>query len=257
MPGWLSNKMLSGRVSLHVGLMKTDLQSLPPAKLAVIYAETQIWRDRFQGTSRQLLQSIGDTPVPMGMLDNPSMYGRGELVRGYEILEDMRNQGLSMQKQMEKNFRKQTGIPMQPDELEILTLHRRGLEVLMCVVGVGLRPDKVDDLKAIWRLLMQPRDILIGAFETLRARERMLLNSGLGGSEIVYAHIDDDEWLEACEFVPSIIRNKQLTRIRYVEKDARPERTNDNTRIAQPQDKVTKARKSHWLFWVLLTDVAP
>jgi hypothetical protein len=129
-------------------------------------------------------------------------FSRRDLLAIYEALETMRNGAQAQREHLEKTMKKMGGeIPA--FAIDHMKETNRGLEVLMCTVGAGIVPERRDEVRAIWEMLVGSKQHLLAAFAHLREVEEK--SSRLTGAESdTFGLIEDAAWLQACQFVPTI-----------------------------------------------------
>jgi hypothetical protein len=193
MVGWLAKKMQNSRVYMCIKEVKWELETTGKEHHATILALGHYFRR----------EMFNDVEFPSEVIDRPLDYSRDDLMRFYGMMEDIRN-GVSMQiEQTEKNMGK-FGMELPEASIQHAKNTRRALEVWMCTVGAGVVIDRRDDVRDIWKYLSASRGHLEQAILGIRLVEQTTAEMTGMPSEGMFGVLDIEEWIAACEFVPSI-----------------------------------------------------
>lgn len=192
MLGWLLKKSQNSRVYMCIQEVKWDLEMANQLRRATILAIAQIVRE----------EALESSDFPRDVLDRPLDYPRDYLMNLYEKMESIRNINTLELEQTKKNMRT-FGMELPEFAVTHAKNAARGLEVWMCTVGAGITPDRRDDVREIWHYLSGSFDSVGEAISGLRATE--LKTAELTGvpEAGIFSDIEQDEWVEACHFVPA------------------------------------------------------
>ena len=128
MLGWLSKKGENSRVQMCIKELMWDLETRDGLKRAKVLAIAQILKQEL----------LLDSGFWMNMLDRPLDYTRSDLMKFYNSLETIRNQGSMQLSTTQKNARRM-GAELPQFAVEHAKSTARGLEVWMCTLGVERR----------------------------------------------------------------------------------------------------------------------
>ena len=158
--GWLKKKGEGSRVYMCIKEVKWELESGDPLKQAKILAISSVMGKEFFDS--------GD--IPIDVVDRPLDYSRDDLMKFYESLEDIRNNN-TLQIAHTKKMMRQMGVELPKFAEEHAKQTNRSLEVWMATVGAGIALDRRDDVREIWKLLIQSKLSLDEAMDEIVATE--------------------------------------------------------------------------------------
>ncbi len=189
--GWLKKKGQDSRIYMCIKEVKWELESGDAVVRAKILAIASVLgKDLF-----------ADVEIPIDVVDRPLDYSREDLMRFYEVLEDIRNSATVQMEHLKKSMAR-FGVNFPPFAESHVKLSNRALEVWMATVGAGIVTERRGDVREIWRLLVQSRphlDMAINAIVEVE-KKTMEITGQQGG---MFSAYDRTEWKKACNFVPS------------------------------------------------------
>jgi hypothetical protein len=182
--GWLTKKSLDARVFMCVKEVKWDLENSDGLRRATILVLAQIIRSNMCAND-----------VDERLFSNPRAYNQDGLSLAYQTLEDTRNSQTVQRDRIKK---------MMPTYAVAHSKNAtRGLEVWMCSLGAAIVPGVGDDVRAIWRMLMDSRPLVNKALDQLKAVETMtMLDTGRSDHRFGALSTQDIEAIAA--FAPSV-----------------------------------------------------
>lgn len=189
---WLKKKGQDSRVYMCIKEVKWELESADQIKRARILATTSALGSRF----------FSGEVIPIDVVNRPLDYSRENLMQFYEILEDIRNDNstkLAKTKKIMGNFEME--FPAYAEDHAKTA--GRAIEVWMSTVGAGIAPDRRDDVRTIWRLLVQSKPFLDTAMDEILLTEKRIFEMAEQQSDGIFINYDRQEWRNACNFVPS------------------------------------------------------
>jgi hypothetical protein len=189
--GWLKKKGQDSRVYMCIKEVKWELESGAPTKRAKILAIASV-------SGKEFFDS-GD--IPISVVDRPLDYSREDLMRFYEVLEDIRNNN-TLQISHTKKMMRKFGMEFPTFAEEHAKLTGRSLEVWMATVGAGIAIDRRDDVREIWNLLTQSKPSLDEAMDEIVETENKTMEM-TGQEEGMFSGYDREEWKMACNFLPA------------------------------------------------------
>jgi hypothetical protein len=150
-------------------------------------------------------EMTGPGGVPLHVFDRPFDYSRDDLMHFYEILENIRNQNTVA---IENTKRSMLRMGMELPEFSIKHAKAtgRGLEIWMCTIGAAIAPERRDDVRLIWKMLVDSTDHVPKALEGLEILERQ--TQEMTGTHGAMFSIGKPEWIELCSFVPFAFSNE-------------------------------------------------
>lgn len=186
MRSWFIKKAQNARVTMYTKELKWELETAAPERRATILALASFLR----------VDAFNDD-IPATVLDRPLDYSRGDLMRFFEMLEDIREASALKEKRLKKS-----GFPLPDFAVAHFKVSNRALEVWMCTIGAGIVPDRRDDVRQIWQHLAGALSSLPTAILRLHEIEAKTAEM-TGASDRMFQGIDTNVWLDACRFVPS------------------------------------------------------
>ncbi|QQS11557.1 MAG: hypothetical protein IPK81_18585 [Rhodospirillales bacterium] len=192
MLGWLVKKGQNSRVYMCVKEVKWEVEAADATRRASLLALAQLYR----------VELFDEYPGIASAIDRPLDFGREDLMRFYEMLEDIRNAANLNLESTQKTFRRLGG--ELPDfAVKHAKLTTRALEIWMCTVGAGIQPSLRDDVRAIWRDLQgASKDITKGIDHLREVESRTAATTG-GSGPAMFAGVDTDRWIEVSKYVPA------------------------------------------------------
>lgn len=189
--GWLKKKGQDSRVYMCIKEVRWELESGDSVKRAKILAIASVLGNE--------LFTAGD--IPVDVLDRPLDYSRSDLMRFYEVLENIRNNN-TLQFTHMKKMMGQFGMEFPAFAEDHMKLARKALEVWMATVGSGIATERRDDVRIIWKLLVQSKPYLDEAMDAIKETEQktMVMTGQQGG---MFSNYEKVAWKEACDFLPS------------------------------------------------------
>jgi hypothetical protein len=98
-----------------------------------------------------------------------------------------------------KNF---GGMELPSFAIEHANNTNRSLEVWMCTLGSGISPDKRDEVREIWKMLLDSKDFLPEAIQSIRDIERQ--TSEMTGQDAnMFDGMDEELWIQSCDYIPA------------------------------------------------------
>jgi hypothetical protein len=187
---WIAKKSENYRVYMCIKEVKWDIEGSTNTRRAVLLALVQYIRN-------SMFEPMG---VPKEIFDNPLGYTRSDLMGFYNILEDVRNQNrreLDATKKNMKNF----GMELPSFSIEHANNTTRSLEVWMCTLGSGISPDKRDDVREIWKMLLDAKEAIPEAIKILRDVEKQ--TSEMTGQDVnIFHNMGEEAWVQSCNYIP-------------------------------------------------------
>jgi len=189
--GWLKKKGQNSRVHMCIKEVKWELESGNSIKRAKILAIASVLGKEFFNS--------GD--IPIDVIDRPLDYSRDDLMRFYEVLEDIRNNN-TLQISQTKKMMSKFGAKFPTFAEDHAKQTGRSLEVLMATVGAGITLDRRDDVREIWDLLTKSKALLDEAMdEIVEIENKTMEMTGQEGG--MFSKYDRKEWRAACNFLPA------------------------------------------------------
>ena len=189
--GWLKKKGQDSRVQMCIKEVRLALEMMDSVKRAKVLAIASLLRNEFFSTGQ----------FPKGVVDRPLEYSREDLMRVYYALEDIRN-GQKIEMARIKQLVGKSGMEYPAFAEELWKMCVRGFEVWMATVGAGIVADRRDDVREIWKLLIQSKPLLDKAMNAIVATEQEIIAS-LGQEGEMFSNCTREEWKVACDFLPS------------------------------------------------------
>jgi hypothetical protein len=178
--------------------VKWTLEMGDPLKRATIFALAQMFR----------AQMFDEESLPADLLHQPFNYSRDQLMKIYEILETIRNQN-TLQIEATKRGMRNVGMELPQFSIDHAKNAGRSLEVWMATIGVGVCPERRDDVRLIWSYLNGSRDQLPDAISSLRKIEEK--TAVMTGSSADMFNLRNEEWLDICNFLPeAFVKERRL-----------------------------------------------
>ena len=193
MAGWIAKKMQNSRVLMCIKEVKWELEAGDKMHRATILALTHFLREGM----------FDEDGFPEDMLDRPLDYSRDDLFQIYEGMENIRN-GNTLQIEQTKKNMKNFGMNLPEFSIQHAKNMNKAIEVLMCTIGAGLTTDRRDDVRDIWKYLSGSREHIKQAIMGIKEFEVKTAEATGVPSEGMFANRPIEEWVVACEFVPSI-----------------------------------------------------
>ncbi|PWE17754.1 hypothetical protein DDZ18_08860 [Marinicauda salina] len=147
-------------------------------------------------------EQLANEGFPIEAIQDPIALGKGQADQGYKALEHLRNVGMIQTKNAKANMRRMgyetEGMDDEPQMM------RRGLELLMLCFAVGKLPEKVYEVSAIWRRLVQrsredEEAAIALTLEEGRLAQRMGVNNW-------FASQSEDDLREMLQFMPDFVQ---------------------------------------------------
>ena len=182
--------------------LKWTLESMPPTDRAYILAMATFYR------IKNIEITIKELNLPESILREPTRQSENNLYSLYNILEVLRNTTTHQRQQTEKNL-KNLGMPMKEYAKGHVIATERAIEVWMCTVGLGISPNKKNDVIEIWKLLINTVDLIDDSIEKIyEFLDRMTEDTGVNDYETVemFTSLDKKIWKEESYFTPDFIK---------------------------------------------------
>tara|TARA_R110002012_G_scaffold260739_2_gene442461 strand:- start:594 stop:1199 length:606 start_codon:yes stop_codon:yes gene_type:complete len=151
---WLVKKNQNARVHMCIKEVKWTLETFDPVRRATILVMAS-------GISEDLFDNE-DIGIPLDVVNRPLDYSRNDLMGFYEILEDVHN-NQALQRQQTKKMLVQMGMEFPEFAEENAKDANTALNIWMVTVGSGIVIDRRDDVRDIWRLLIDSRPFIADA----------------------------------------------------------------------------------------------
>jgi len=188
--GWLKHKGDNARIHMCIKELKYHLEASNHERIAVILAMATLVR----------VVGMEENGFPRIIFDRPDVLPRDALLETYDSMDSTRIANVrkldgAMQLARRANARLSDVVIQQS------RLSDRALEVWMCTIGGAIIPERMEDVREIWRLLKSAIPHLPEACSTLYQ-----WNSQFAfpiGPRSTIAEIDGDAWMEECGFIPS------------------------------------------------------
>lgn len=151
---WLVKKNQNARVHMCIKEVKWTLETFDPVRRATILVMAS-------GISADLFDNE-DIGIPLDVVNRPLDYSRNDLMGFYEMLEDVHN-NQALQRQQTKKMLVQMGMEFPEFAEENAKDANMALNIWMVTVGSGIVIDRRDDVRDIWRLLIDSRPFIADA----------------------------------------------------------------------------------------------
>lgn len=186
---WFLKKGQNARVVMCIKALLWELEAAEPVKRAKFLALAHVILQDF-------LDNVG---IPFDVFDKPLDYTRDDLMRFYENLEDARISAESQRDQLSKSL----GESFPKFALEHAINMNRALEIWMVTIGIGIVPERRDDVRKVWLMLTQSKPYLDDAIDEILKMEAG--TAAILGSMYTtfFSNLDVTEWKNKCEFIPS------------------------------------------------------
>lgn len=195
MLGWLAKKGQNSRVYMCVKEVKWELETGTQVHRATILAMASLLR----------VKVLEDFPT--SVMDRPLDYSREDLMRFYEMLENIRNMATLHRERLQKSMAS-LGMALPDFAIAHAKVSNRALEVWMCTLGAGIVPDQRDEVRQIWRYLSGSFPYLATGIANLRKTEQMTARATGSPESGMFGDMETNKWLEASRFVPSAFVNE-------------------------------------------------
>lgn len=182
--------------------VKWALESMPPTDRAYILAMVTFYRIKIIETT------IKELDFPENILREPIRQSENNLYSLYTVLEKGRNNNTYQREQTEKNL-KNLGMPMKEYAKGHAIAAERAIEVWMCTVGLGISPNKKNDVIEIWELLINSVDLIDDSIEKIyEFLDRVTEDTGVNDYETMemFTSLDKKTWKEESYFTPDFIK---------------------------------------------------
>jgi len=186
---WFLKKGQNARVVMCIKTLLWELEAAEPAK-----------RAKFLALAHVILQDFLDNiEIPFDVFDKPLDFSRDDLMRFFEFLEGARISAESQRDQLSKSL----GESFPDFALEHAINTNRALEIWMVTIGVGIVPERRDEVRKVWQMLTQSKPYLDDAIDEILKMEAD--TAAILGSmhTAFFSHLDVTEWKTKCEFIPS------------------------------------------------------
>ena len=193
---WLEKKGENSRVYMCIKELKWDLEARTKVSRAMVLAMSAVFRNMFVNEG-----------FPANLFNSPFDYSRTDLSKFYNMVEAVRNNSthtLNQTKTMMKKF----GIEMPDYSIRHVKTTNKAIEIWMGTVGIGLVPERRDDMRAVWVLLNDSSSELPNAIAMLNKIEMdtlLMLDSSDRG---MFAGIVSEDWISSCSYVPKVFVGK-------------------------------------------------
>ena len=186
---WFLRKGQNARVAMCTKTLLWELEAAEQVKRAKFLALAHVTVHQF----------LDDIDISFDVFDKPLDYKRDDLMSFFENLEDVRIFAESQRDQLSKSL----GAAFPDFAREHATDMNRALEIWMVTIGVGIVPDRRDDVRKIWQILAESKPYLDDAIDEILKMEADAAVI-LGGSDTaIFSNLDVTDWKNKCEFMPS------------------------------------------------------
>lgn len=189
--GWVKKKGQDSRVYMCIKAVKWELESGDSIKRAKILAIASLLAKDF----------FDSCDIPIDVVDRPLDYSRENLMRFFEVMEDIKNSN-TLQIAHTKKMMGRLGVEFPAFSEEHAKLTGRSLEVWMATVGAGIAVDRRDDVREIWSLLTLSKPSLDKAMDEIVETENQTM-AMTGQENGIFSEYDREEWKAACNYLPA------------------------------------------------------
>ena len=182
--------------------VKWTLESMPPSDRAYILAMATFTR------IKMIQPTLSELNLPEDILHQPIKNTESNLYTLYNVLEKLRNSSSFQRTQTEKNL-KNLGMPMPEYAKGHAIASERALEVWMCTIGLGITPNKKNDVIEIWKLLINTVDLIDDSIERIyEFLDKTAEDTGAMDTNTVelFTSLDKKTWKEESYFTPDFIK---------------------------------------------------
>lgn len=196
--GWLAKKSENARIYMCVKDLKWNLEGSSGVDRAQLLAIAVVLGDQF----------FGEDTFPKRVADRPLDFPKDQLLRVYEVLEEVRNHN-EMELSSTKKRLAQVGMTFPEGAEEHAKRTARALEVWMATVASGIVTERRDEVRSIWKLLHTSKPHLGEAFENIVDTEKQIM-SFTGQDDWLFTSLDRQQWRDMCSYVPSQFQSELL-----------------------------------------------